>query len=134
GAERARRSRDPVRVALGEIGREGERRGPVEGRREVRRRQRRRSSHAERGEQERQRHEQPRPPVQPAVDGALKRAPTRPTTLPGWADGRHGTAIVGRREYGRQAADSMPEPATILLVDDEDAVQKLLAYPLEHEG
>jgi DNA-binding response OmpR family regulator len=28
----------------------------------------------------------------------------------------------------------MPEPATILLVDDEDAVQKLLAYPLEHEG
>jgi DNA-binding response OmpR family regulator len=28
----------------------------------------------------------------------------------------------------------MPEQATILLVDDEDAVQKLLAYPLEHEG
>ncbi|TML85336.1 MAG: response regulator transcription factor [Actinobacteria bacterium] len=28
----------------------------------------------------------------------------------------------------------MQEPATILLVDDEDAVQKLLAYPLEHEG
>ena len=28
----------------------------------------------------------------------------------------------------------MPESATILLVDDEDAVQKLLAYPLEHEG
>jgi DNA-binding response OmpR family regulator len=28
----------------------------------------------------------------------------------------------------------MPEPATILLVDDEDAVQKLLTYPLEREG
>jgi two-component system, OmpR family, response regulator len=26
------------------------------------------------------------------------------------------------------------ESATILLVDDEDAVQKLLTYPLEHEG
>jgi DNA-binding response OmpR family regulator len=28
----------------------------------------------------------------------------------------------------------MPESATILLVDDEDAVQKLLTYPLEREG
>ncbi|HKI90908.1 MAG TPA: response regulator transcription factor [Gaiellaceae bacterium] len=28
----------------------------------------------------------------------------------------------------------MTESATILLVDDEDAVQKLLTYPLEHEG
>jgi DNA-binding response OmpR family regulator len=28
----------------------------------------------------------------------------------------------------------MTEAATILLVDDEEAVQKLLAYPLEHEG
>jgi two-component system, OmpR family, response regulator len=28
----------------------------------------------------------------------------------------------------------MPDQATILLVDDEDAVQKLLTYPLEHEG
>jgi DNA-binding response OmpR family regulator len=28
----------------------------------------------------------------------------------------------------------MPDTATILLVDDEDAVQKLLTYPLEHEG
>src|SRR5438270_8220441 len=28
----------------------------------------------------------------------------------------------------------MQESATILLVDDEDAVQKLLTYPLEHEG
>src|SRR4051794_1183455 len=28
----------------------------------------------------------------------------------------------------------MPEPATILLVDDEEPVQKLLAYPLERDG
>jgi len=28
----------------------------------------------------------------------------------------------------------MPEASTILLVDDEDAVQKLLAFPLEREG
>jgi DNA-binding response OmpR family regulator len=28
----------------------------------------------------------------------------------------------------------MPEASTILLVDDEDAVQKLLTYPLEREG
>jgi DNA-binding response OmpR family regulator len=28
----------------------------------------------------------------------------------------------------------MSDQATILLVDDEDAVQKLLTYPLEHEG
>src|SRR3984957_17410289 len=28
----------------------------------------------------------------------------------------------------------MPDAATILLVDDEDAVQKLLTYPLEREG
>jgi DNA-binding response OmpR family regulator len=28
----------------------------------------------------------------------------------------------------------VPESATILLVDDEDSVQKLLTYPLEHEG
>jgi two-component system, OmpR family, response regulator len=28
----------------------------------------------------------------------------------------------------------MPESATILLVDDEESIQKLLTYPLEHEG
>src|ERR671923_2431492 len=28
----------------------------------------------------------------------------------------------------------MPDASTILLVDDEEAVQKLLAYPLEREG
>src|ERR671933_1840378 len=28
----------------------------------------------------------------------------------------------------------MPDPATILLVDDEEPVQKLLAYPLERDG
>ena len=28
----------------------------------------------------------------------------------------------------------MPDSSTILLVDDEDSVQKLLAYPLERDG
>jgi DNA-binding response OmpR family regulator len=28
----------------------------------------------------------------------------------------------------------MPDPSTILLVDDEDSIQKLLTYPLEREG
>src|SRR6476659_1056131 len=28
----------------------------------------------------------------------------------------------------------MPDASTILLVDDEDSVQKLLAYPLERDG
>ena len=28
----------------------------------------------------------------------------------------------------------MPDSATILLVDDEESIQKLLTYPLEREG
>ncbi len=28
----------------------------------------------------------------------------------------------------------MPDASTILLVDDEESVQRLLAYPLEREG
>jgi DNA-binding response OmpR family regulator len=39
--------------------------------------------------------------------------------------------------HARQAADGradMPDSSTILLVDDEDSIQKLLAYPLEREG
>jgi DNA-binding response OmpR family regulator len=34
----------------------------------------------------------------------------------------------------RRQALPMPDSSTILLVDDEDAVQKLLAFPLEREG
>ncbi len=46
-------------------------------------------------------------------------------------------AIVGpgrpSRPWGRR--QQMPEPSsTILLVDDEDAIQKLLTYPLERDG
>ena len=29
---------------------------------------------------------------------------------------------------------TMPESPTILLVDDEDSIQKLLTYPLERDG
>src|SRR6201997_3631997 len=45
-------------------------------------------------------------------------------------------SIVGRGS-GRlrfHVKTPMPDAATILLVDDEDAVQKLLTYPLEREG
>jgi DNA-binding response OmpR family regulator len=35
---------------------------------------------------------------------------------------------------GRRQPADMPDSSTILLVDDEDSVQKLLAYPLEREG
>src|SRR3954463_4071306 len=34
----------------------------------------------------------------------------------------------------RHAERDMPDSSTILLVDDEDSVQKLLAYPLERDG
>jgi DNA-binding response OmpR family regulator len=34
----------------------------------------------------------------------------------------------------RRQALPMPDSSTILLVDDEDSVQKLLAYPLERDG
>src|ERR671923_728696 len=37
-----------------------------------------------------------------------------------------------RKRAGRQLP--MPDASTILLVDDEDSIQKLLTYPLEREG
>ena len=45
-------------------------------------------------------------------------------------------AIVGRRLQHRPAGSTkaMPDLSTILLVDDEDSVQKLLTYPLERDG
>jgi DNA-binding response OmpR family regulator len=44
--------------------------------------------------------------------------------------------ITWHLNAGRQAKEpaDMPDSSTILLVDDEDSVQKLLAYPLEREG
>jgi DNA-binding response OmpR family regulator len=36
--------------------------------------------------------------------------------------------------FGRRWHAKMPDSPTILLVDDEDAVQQLLTYPLEREG
>jgi DNA-binding response OmpR family regulator len=41
--------------------------------------------------------------------------------------------ITWRPAGSRQPSD-VPDSSTILLVDDEDSVQKLLAYPLEREG
>src|SRR5205085_10024575 len=37
------------------------------------------------------------------------------------------------RKRARQARFAMPDASTILLVDDEDSIQKLLTYPLERE-
>jgi DNA-binding response OmpR family regulator len=39
-----------------------------------------------------------------------------------------------RRPAGTLSRADMPDSSTILLVDDEESVQKLLAYPLEREG
>jgi DNA-binding response OmpR family regulator len=51
--------------------------------------------------------------------------------MPGYSRPR----ITRRKQAAgsRRPAD-MPDSSTILLVDDEDSVQKLLAYPLEREG
>src|SRR5207249_5710191 len=46
-----------------------------------------------------------------------------------------GVVSPGELTPGRQERRAdMPDPSTILLVDDEDSIQKLLAYPLEREG
>jgi DNA-binding response OmpR family regulator len=44
--------------------------------------------------------------------------------------------ITWHQDAGRHSdkPSDMPDSSTILLVDDEDSVQKLLAYPLEREG
>src|SRR6185369_16961614 len=51
---------------------------------------------------------------------------------------RNGAEAPPCRGYSRAtrppAGAAMPDSSTILLVDDEDAVQKLLAYPLERDG
>src|SRR5438105_10296491 len=39
-----------------------------------------------------------------------------------------------RRPTPRDTVARMPNPATILLVDDEESIQKLLTYPLERDG
>src|SRR5207249_9598522 len=39
-----------------------------------------------------------------------------------------------RQRTCRQARESMAESSTILLVDDEEAVRKVLTFPLERDG
>jgi DNA-binding response OmpR family regulator len=46
-------------------------------------------------------------------------------------------AIVGRGRlapFSAKDAEAVPDPSTILLVDDEDSIQTLLTYPLERDG
>jgi DNA-binding response OmpR family regulator len=58
----------------------------------------------------------------------------------GAGGGRRAAICRGYSREGRSAAPipggdaPVPDSSTILLVDDEDSVQKLLAYPLEREG
>src|SRR4026209_2541150 len=58
-------------------------------------------------------------------------SPAEAGAAPGKADGRPCVAIVGTTPA--QLA-RMPDSSTILLVDDEESVQKLLTYPLERDG
>ena len=47
---------------------------------------------------------------------------------------RRRTTRQGSSRQALLAEHDMPDSSTILLVDDEDSIQKLLAYPLEREG
>ncbi|HVM68663.1 MAG TPA: response regulator, partial [Gaiellaceae bacterium] len=140
GAERVRRAGRPIREAAGEVLGERRRRRPVERRRQHRRGQRLRAADEQRREEERQRDEEPG-----AADGArVDRAVglRAPRAAPAWrarsggrrrgAGRRHGARSVRRRPA--RTMRGMADTSTILLVDDEDAVQKLLRYPLEREG
>ena len=96
----------------------------------------RRARDREGRQQERERDEEPGPAVGASADRPVERA--APRAAP--PARRRGEPTC--RGYSRRT-DSCPRPAgvrecpslpTILLVDDEDAVQKLLTYPLEREG
>src|SRR6185437_5451797 len=131
-AERARRAGRSVGVEVGQLARRAQGGGAVEGRRQRGRRQGGGAGDREGCDQERQADEEPRAPVEPPTDGALERAAPRPPAN-GWGRGRRDTrAIVGGPPTRTLAR--MSNPATILLVDDEESVQKLLAYPLERDG
>src|SRR5581483_3711499 len=120
-SERAGRSGRAVRVEPRQLLRERDRDPAVELRLELRLRERGGTLDAEGGDQEREPDEEPGAAVQTAVDRALGRATAPPA--PRWgAFGRDTRAIVDR-PLGRLA---MAESATILLVDDEESVQKLL--------
>jgi DNA-binding response OmpR family regulator len=86
---------------------------------------------AERRDQEREADEEPGAAVEAAVDRALGRAAPPPAPPCVWGPLRGDTRAIVDRPFGRLV---MADSATILLVDDEESVQKLLTYPLERDG
>ena len=117
-------------MAAGQLSREGEGRLAVERRWQQWRGKRNGVLDAERGDQQRKADEQPGTAVEAPVDRPLWTTAPPPPGAGGWRFGRDSGAIV-RPPLGRPV---MPESATILLVDDEESVQKLLTYPLERDG
>jgi hypothetical protein len=81
---------------------------------------------AERRDQQREGDEEPRPADHSAVDGTLHRPPPHSATAV-WG---HGGCDSGGYSRPLRVPAVMPDAATILLVDDEDSIQKLLTYPL----
>ena len=128
-----------VRVVAGQL--DGQRRSgrAVERRRQIGGGQRPRARHREHHQQQRERQEGRKVAGEPEVDGPFDRAAPRPPLARPEAGGLHAGGY-SRAEQARTSAlgarqPQMPDPSsTILLVDDEDAIQSLLTYPLERDG
>ena len=125
-------------MVAGELPGEVERRRAVERRRQWWRGQRPRPREREDEDHERTGEQQGYVPDEPGVDRPVDRAP--PWSPPG-TDGAGRLHAGGYSRRGQASACSdataitmSDSSATILLVDDEDSIQKLLTYPLERDG
>jgi DNA-binding response OmpR family regulator len=88
------------------------------------------SSDAEGDDQKRDDHDKPSAAIDSRAERPFERTGSRfrgPRSGPHWDS--HRAAIVGIR-----LGLSMQDSPTILLVDDEDAIQKLLSFPLQKDG
>ena len=132
------RARHTVRVVPRELGGQGARGGPVERRRECRRGERAGSGDRQHGEQERDEHDRRERPDEAGVQRTLDRAAPRPPRGRGLGTTTKSAAgWLHRAGYSTaaQQKETVPDSSsTILLVDDEDAIQSLLTYPLERDG
>ena len=139
GPPRLERSRHAARVLADEFGGQRGRRRRVERRRKGRRRQRAGAAQGEQREQQRWQEDDRDLAHEAHVDGALDRATPRPPRCRAEAGGLHPEGYSRRGQAITPEASpppaEMPDPSsTILLVDDEDAIQSLLTYPLERDG
>ena len=136
----ARGSGDAVRVVARELGRQSRSGRAVEGGWQVGSGKRPRARHREDDEDDREREERGEVADEPQVDGPLDRATPRPPLARAEAGGLHagGYSRAGQARtsaLGARQPSQMPDSSsTILLVDDEDAIQSLLTYPLERDG